>query len=162
MSNNRMIQKGKLPLLLLAICSIYLVGCVSMLPQKETVSTHNSGAKSTLYEKLGGQEKLEEIANNFVNEIGFDKEIFPYFADSNINRFTEKLVEQLCVMSDGPCTYTGDTMEQVHTGMNITESHFNRTVDLFIQAMEQANIPHPLQNKLLKEMAKTRDQMLYR
>ena len=115
-----------------------------------------------LYEQLGGMEKLELIANNFVNEIAFNEEIYSYFEETNIERFTEKLVEQLCVMSNGPCTYTGDSMEQVHGGMQITENHFNLTVDLFIAAMDKADVPHRLQNQLLKEMAKTRDEMIYR
>jgi hemoglobin len=53
-------------------------------------------------------------------------------------------------------------MEQVHTGMNITEANFNHGVDLFINAMDKADIPHNVQNRLLNEMAKTRKQMLYR
>lgn len=117
---------------------------------------------TTLYEQLGGMEKLELIANNFVNEIAFNEEIYSYFEETNIERFTEKLVEQLCVMSNGPCTYTGDSMAQVHGGMQITENHFNLTVDLFIAAMDKAEVPHRLQNQLLKEMAKTRDEMLYK
>lgn len=117
---------------------------------------------TTLYEQLGGMKKLELIANNFVNEIAFNEEIYSYFEETNIERFTEKLVEQLCVMSNGPCTYTGDSMAQVHGGMQITENHFNLTVDLFIAAMDKAEVPHRLQNQLLKEMAKTRDEMLYK
>ncbi|MDT0628973.1 group 1 truncated hemoglobin [Alteromonas sp. W364] len=117
---------------------------------------------TTLYEQLGGMEKLELIANNFVNEIAFNEEIYRYFEETNIERFTEKLVEQLCVMSNGPCTYTGDSMAQVHAGMQITENHFNLTVDLFVAAMDKAEVPHRLQNQLLKEMAKTRDEMLYK
>ncbi|MEQ3652945.1 MAG: group 1 truncated hemoglobin [Glaciecola sp.] len=117
---------------------------------------------TTLYEQLGGMEKLELIANNFVNEIAFNEEIYRYFEETNIERFTEKLVEQLCVMSNGPCTYTGDSMAQVHAGMQITENHFNLTVDLFVAAMDKAEVPHRLQNQLLKEMAKTRDEMIYR
>ncbi|MDT0584060.1 group I truncated hemoglobin [Brumicola blandensis] len=117
---------------------------------------------TTLYEQLGGMEKLELIANNFVNEIAFNEEIYSYFEETNIERFTEKLVEQLCVMSNGPCTYTGDSMAQVHAGMQITENHFNLTVDLFVAAMDKAEVPHRLQNQLLKEMAKTRDEMLYK
>ena len=84
------------------------------------------------------------------------------FIGKNFSEFKEKLSEQLCVLADGPCTYSGDSMEQVHTGMNISESEFNKGVDLFINAMDKANIPHTLQNRLLKEMAKTRSQMIYR
>ena len=52
-------------------------------------------------------------------------------------------------------------MEQVHGGMNITEADFNRTVDLLINSMNKADIPHPLQNKVLRVLAPTRDEMLY-
>mmetsp|Transcript_228 Transcript_228/g.478 ORF Transcript_228/g.478 Transcript_228/m.478 type:complete len:80 (-) Transcript_228:195-434(-) len=79
-----------------------------------------------------------------------------------MQRFKEKLSQQLCVMAEGPCTYTGDSMEQVHSGMDITEADFNHGVDLFISAMDKANIPHNLQNRLLKEMAKTRGEIIYR
>jgi hemoglobin len=137
-------------------------GLIALIFMSLSITSCANHTDTTLYEQLGGQEKLELIANNFVNEIAFNQEIYPYFEETNIQRFTEKLVEQLCVMSNGPCTYTGDSMEQVHAGMQITENHFNLTVDLFIAAMNKAEVPHHLQNQLLREMAKTRDEMLYR
>lgn len=116
---------------------------------------------STLYEELGGHAKIYEIVENFVHEIEYNSTILPYFADTDIDRFMERFAEQLCVFAEGPCTYSGDTMEQVHGGMNISEADFNLTVDLFINAMNKANIPHPLQNKLISRMTHTRKQMLY-
>jgi hemoglobin len=126
------------------------------------LSACKSTSAPTLYQALGGEAKIEEIVDNFINEIAFDENTYVFFKDSNMQRFKEKLSEQLCVLAEGPCTYTGDTMEQVHTGMNITEGDFNHGVDLFINAMDKANIPHNLQNRLLKEMAKTRAEIIYR
>jgi hemoglobin len=117
---------------------------------------------SSTYQQLGGLPKVEEIVDNFISEIEFDPVMFEFFKDSDINRFREKLIEHLCLLTGGPCQYTGDTMEQVHGGMNITESTFNHGVDLFINAMTKADIPHPLQNKVLATMIHTRDQMTYR
>lgn len=134
-------------LLIAATCIILLGGCASR--------------SNTLYEELGGQAKINEIVENFVYEIEYNQTILPYFSDTNIDRFIGKFAEQLCVLADGPCTYSGDTMEQVHGGMNITEAEFNLTVDLFINAMNKANVPHPLQNKLISRMTHTREQMLY-
>jgi hemoglobin len=121
-----------------------------------------SKRSQNLYGELDGESKIAEIVDNFIEEIAFYKPTYEFFKDSNMSRFKEKLSEQLCVLADGPCTYTGDTMSQVHTGMNISESEFNHGVDLFIIAMEKASVPHNLQNSLLKEMAKTRSQMIYR
>ncbi|MFQ3250971.1 group I truncated hemoglobin [Glaciecola sp.] len=126
------------------------------------LSACKSTSSSTLYQDLGGEAKIEEIVDNFINEIAFDESTYAFFKDSNMQRFKEKLSQQLCVMAEGPCTYTGDSMEQVHSGMDITEADFNHGVDLFISAMDKANIPHNLQNRLLKEMAKTRGEIIYR
>ena len=126
------------------------------------ISACTSTSNQNLYRALGGQVKINEIVDNFINEIAFDERTYTFFKDSNMDRFKEKLSEQLCMLSDGPCSYTGDSMEMVHSGMRITESDFNHAVDLFIKAMNTANIPHTLQNRLIKKMAETRDQMLYK
>ena len=136
-----------------------MTGCATSSSSTDSSSVSSS---NNLYQTLGGQTKIDEIVDNFINEIAFDQETYAFFKDSNMQRFKEKLSEQLCVMAQGPCTYTGDSMEQVHTGMNITEANFNHGVDLFISAMDKADIPHNVQNRLLNEMAKTRKQMLYR
>ncbi|WP_339721070.1 group 1 truncated hemoglobin [uncultured Paraglaciecola sp.] len=114
------------------------------------------------YQQLGGQDKVAEIVDNFITEIEFDPVMFEFFKESDINRFREKLIEHLCLLTGGPCQYTGDTMEQVHGGMNITEANFNHSVDLFINAMIKADVPHPIQNKVLATMIHTRDEMIYR
>lgn len=116
---------------------------------------------SSLYEQLGGMPVLEEIVDNFVNEIGNDRVIVQYFANTNIDRFREKMIEQLCVESGGPCQYTGDTMLQVHAGMQVNERDFNQTVDLLINAMNEAGVAHPLQNKLLARLAPMRSDIIY-
>ena len=116
----------------------------------------------SIYQQLGGQPKVAEIVDNFISEIEYDTLMFDYFKDSDIERFREKLIEHLCLLTNGPCKYTGDTMKQVHEGMDITESDFNHGVDLFINAMTKADVPHPLQNKVLAVMIHTRDQMIYR
>lgn len=131
------------------ILSVSLTACVS-----------NNNV--TLYQKLGGDKKVELIVDNFIEEIQFDKKIFQYFLETDVDRFREKLIEHICVIADGNCQYTGDPMQKVHEGMNITETDFNTTVDLLINAMTNADVPHPVQNQLLQRLAKLRHEMLYR
>lgn len=116
---------------------------------------------TTLYDELGGEKKIAEIVDNFINEIEFNRVMFEYFRESDIDRFREKLNEHLCLLANGPCEYTGDSMADVHTGMNISEADFNLGVDLFIRAMDRADVPHPLQNRLLQVMAPLRKEMIY-
>lgn len=114
-----------------------------------------------IYQQLGGGAKIEEIVDNFITEIEFDPVMYQFFKNSNIDRFREKLSEHICMLTGGPCKYTGDTMEQVHAGMNISETTFNHSIDLFINAMVKADVPHSIQNKVLAVTIHTRDQMIY-
>jgi hemoglobin len=120
-----------------------------------------ASTQTSVYQQLGGQTKVEEIVENFITEIEFDPVMFEFFKESDINRFREKLVEHICFLTGGPCKYTGDTMEQVHAGMNISERDFNHGVDLFIKAMDKAKIPHSVQNQVLATMTPTRKEMIY-
>jgi hemoglobin len=116
----------------------------------------------TLYDKLGGEPGIDKIVNNLVQNIGHDEQVFHYFAESNVTRFKKHLAWHLCDISDGPCSYTGDTMQQIHDGMEINERDFNHLVDLLIDAMYEADVPHHIQNQLLARLAPLRQDIIYR
>ncbi len=120
-----------------------------------------SQPKTTLYDDLGGQAGIDAIVDNFIKGIAADPEILPYFVDSHVSRFREKVTEHFCHISDGPCQYTGDNMVDIHIGMDINENHFNRVVDLLYNAMEQENIPHRIQNRLIARLAPLRKDIIY-
>ncbi|WP_421853648.1 group I truncated hemoglobin [Marinomonas sp.] len=131
--------------------SVFLVACAA--PSK---------APQSLYDGIGGKPTVEAIADNFIDEISFNKDIYQYFEKTNITRFREKFIEHLCVNTGGPCTYTGDTMLKVHQGQNINETDFNTTVDLLVNAMKKAGLTYPQQNQVLKVLAPMRGEMLYK
>jgi hemoglobin len=116
--------------------------------------------QENLYHELGGEAKIAQITNNLLEEISFNPHIVPYFKNSNIERFREKLNEHLCAVTDGPCVYTGDSMLMVHKGMNINENHFNLMVELLINAMTTASIEHSTQNKVLARLAPMRTKIM--
>lgn len=138
---------NRFPLTLILFFALCVHGCAS--------------SEKSLYQLMGGQQKIAEIVDNFITEIEFDSIMFEYFKDSNIDRFREKLIEHLCMSTGGGCKYTGDTMRQVHTGMNIPESDFNHGVDLFIKAMDKAQVPHRIQNKILATVVPIRKKIIY-
>ena len=66
----------------------------------------------------------------------------------------------MCMLVEGPCTYDGDSMVAIHTGMHITEKDFNHVVDLLINAMNEQDVSHSLQNDILSRMAPLRDEII--
>ncbi|MGJ8690585.1 MAG: group I truncated hemoglobin [Gammaproteobacteria bacterium] len=123
-------------------------------------SVVNSDA--TLYQRLGGAVGVENITELFILEIARDERVITYFEDSNVQRFREKFVEHLCMITDGPCEYTGDTMIDIHVGMDVTEGAFTAIVEDLIEAMKKADVAIGLQNQVLDRLAGLRGEIIYR
>ena len=113
-----------------------------------------------MYQQLGGQTGLDRLVDSFINQIGHDEQIIHYFEHANISHFREGFINHLCVLTDGPCEYTRDSMVEIHTGMHINEADFNHVVDLLINAMNEQNIDHTVQNKILAKMAPLRSEII--
>ena len=121
-----------------------------------------SNPEDTLYVELGGAEGVERLADQFIIEITHDPLVRAHFEDSNMRRFREKFIEHACHLSGGGCDYTGDTMIDVHTGMDISEAEFNVVVQNLIDAMDTLSIKTTTQNRLLAILAKLREEIIYR
>lgn len=112
---------------------------------------------TNLYQQLGGDEGLDRIVERFIVEIAFDNRVFERFADSNVERFREKITEHFCVLAEGPCVYTGDSMIDTHAGMAISDAEFNAVVENLIKAMDDTGTPLSAQNQLLARLAVLKD-----
>ena len=121
-----------------------------------------SGTQDTenLYTAIGGEAGVEEIADNFIMEIANDDRVIAYFEDANVDRFRQFFIEHLCMLTDGPCEYTGDTLVDTHVGMNVTVAAFNAIVEDLMAAMNKADIAIGTQNRLLARMAQLREQII--
>lgn len=115
-----------------------------------------------LYLALGGEQAIAVIVENFILEIARDERIIDHFEVSNVQRFRVMMNEHLCMVADGPCAYTGDSMIDTHAGMGVTEGDFNAIVENMMAAMDTAGIPLGPQNRLLARLATFRGEIIYR
>ena len=139
-----------------------LIACFFMITSQLLLgcSSKNLIQEDSLYNDIGGHEGIEHIVNAFVYKIVQDKNILPYFAKSNVSHFKQGFINHLCEAIDGPCQYNGDNMKDIHTGMNINEKDFNRIVELLISAMEDVNISYQFQNRILKKLIPSREEII--
>lgn len=138
-----------------------IIICMGILPFMLTACSA-LGTKGSLYEQLGKQQGIVQLTDAFIEEIQYDKKILPYFIETDIARFREKFIEQICMISGGPCQYTGDSMAEVHGGMNINEHHFNALVDDLILAMESLQLKTGTKNQLIHLLIPMRKDIIYR
>ena len=126
-----------------------LVGCAQQPPKDDS-----------LYNGLGQRAGIQRIVEGMLIIAVKDERIGEPFKKIDIVRLRVKLVEQLCVESGGPCTYTGDTMAESHKGQNLTRSDFNALVEDLIDAMDAEGISVPNQNRLLARLAPMRGEVI--
>lgn len=114
------------------------------------------------YQLLGGKPGISAIVEDTLVAAATDPEIAHHFQNASLVRLHEKLTELICVKVDGPCTYTGFPMPAAHAGRHIDAAAFNRYVELLIDAMEAHDVPRPTQNRVLRELAPMRSEVIYR
>lgn len=134
-------MKTKFHTLILICLLLQLTGCAQ-----------SYVAEDNFFAELGGLQGIENIVDHFLFEIADDEKIAHHFEDTNIDRFREKIIEQFCQLSGGPCEYTGDSMADSHREMDITEAQFNSLVEDLIRAMETLAVPVGAQNRLLAKL----------
>lgn len=130
--------------LALCLCVSTALGC-SLAPAQR--------ASQTLYQRLGGEQGIAQIVNNFMYRVGDSELLRPLFTDTNLERFHTTLSEQLCEISGGPCRYSGDPMTEVHAGMAMNNRHFDAVVTALTDAMEEAGVGIEAQNAMLQKLA---------
>lgn len=106
-----------------------------------------------VFEDFGGKPGLVALMDDFMDNMMADPRMRPFFAEVDRERVKAKLVEQFCVILDGPCEYTGDANTVVHEGLAIDRADFNALVENLQRAMDKHEIPFRAQNKLLAVLA---------
>ena len=120
--------------------------------QKKEDTTAAAGAEKPLYDRLGGQDAITLVVDDFVANAANDDRIKHFFANSDAKNLKAKLVEQICQETGGPCKYTGKDMRTVHTGMKISEDDFNALVEDLVKALDKHKVPEKEKNELLTKL----------
>ncbi|MEC7816726.1 MAG: group 1 truncated hemoglobin [Pseudomonadota bacterium] len=126
----------------LLLSALLLAGCQSW----------QSREFDDLYQQLGQRSGIEAIVEDLLYLIVEDDRINESFADVDVVQFHERLSDQICELSGGPCTYTGRNMRELHAHMNVTDTQFNALAENLILAMEENNVPTGAQNRLLNKL----------
>ena len=99
--------------------------------------------------RLGGTDAITAVVSDFVDRVAADPRINTFFRGVDIPNLKRLISEQICSATGGPCTYSGRSMQVVHTGMNLTDDHFNALVQDLTAALDRANVPAREKGELL-------------
>ena len=106
-----------------------------------------------LYAAFGERAGIAALMDDFVVRLKADKRTAPYFEKSNMPELARGLTEQLCMLSGGPCKYTGASMKKAHDDLDIRRRDFNALVEVLQDSMDAKGIPFSTQNRMLALLA---------
>lgn len=107
----------------------------------------------TLYERLGGAKVIAAISEDLIEAAANDPRTARSWRKVNLRRVKDGLSEQLCALTGGPCTYTGDTMEDIHAGLDITEAEMYVVVQMLRDVMVAHEVQLRERNEVLALLA---------
>ena len=129
-----------------------LVGCASAPPARD----------DSLYRALGEREGIARVVDSALLWVLSDTRINELFTATDPAQLAPLLTDQICEATGGPCVYTGRSMEDVHTGLNITEAQFGAFVEDLVAAMNEQKVPAEAQQQLLQALGGMKGQVVGR
>jgi hemoglobin len=96
----------------------------------------------------------------FLHNVGADERINARFAGADLPDLRQKLIDQVCQATGGPCTYNGRDMITAHRGMNIQSAEFDALVSDLQQALASLKVPDKEQGELLGALGGMRSQIV--
>ena len=96
----------------------------------------------------------------FFQRLNADARINTLFANVDHNDLRRLVIEQMCEATGGPCKYTGRSMQEAHSGLNLTNKDFDNFVGDLVAALDDAKVPKPTQKKLLALLSPMRPQVV--
>ncbi|TAG43650.1 MAG: group 1 truncated hemoglobin [Betaproteobacteria bacterium] len=106
-----------------------------------------------LYADLGGEAKVTAFIKDAVALWEKNPVLAEAFQSADSERLQGQLVQQVCSLSGGGCTYKGRDMKSVHAGMDVTTAQFNALAEDLQTAMAKNAVPFGAQNRLIALLA---------
>ena len=108
---------------------------------------------SDLYVALGQKAGIQHFTRDFIVIVLADDRIKSQFDDTDMDRLTGLIAEQLCDLAGGPCEYSGKDMKSAHAGRKISTMQFNALAEDLQIAMENDGVSSSASNQLIAKLA---------
>ncbi len=149
------------------LMSTLLILTVSILITGTAYSQSGSvSEEKSLYERLGGLEGISLVVSDFVDVFIQDQVIMsnPRVKERKTPESAPYIKYQVttmvCQATGGPCEYTGLDMREAHKGLNVSDSEWDRMVEIFAETLAKHNVPERETQELFGILGPTKDDIV--
>ncbi|MBV8436176.1 MAG: group 1 truncated hemoglobin [Silvibacterium sp.] len=107
---------------------------------------------SSLYHRLGGYDVIAAFVDNLLEMLRQDPRFSRFGLGRSLDshRHARQLnVDLICYMAGGPSFYTGRDMKTSHSGLAITETEWEISIDVARQALRKLGVGEPETNEVV-------------
>ena len=114
----------------------------------------------SLYERLGGSEGIQRIANVLVDNHANNPVTAARFINTDLDKAKKGAAEFFISGTGGPNVYSGEDMMKVHRGMNISETELVAVLSDALDALSKNDIGQREQEEVLFVLFSMRNEVL--
>ena len=111
-----------------------------------------SDKQPTLFERLGGEQAIVKLIDDFYDRVLADPELGPFFKNASMDKLRRMQREFFSAALDGPITYTGKPLSHVHYGRGITKHHLALYVNHLIDTLRGYKIDDQDANDIISRI----------
>lgn len=122
-----------------------------------TSAAQAAPAGTTLYARLGGFDAIAAVTDDFVGRLARDAALTKFFGGLSLDsqkRLRQRVVEQLCEATGGPCFYTGRDMKTAHKGLGIGEADWQKAAGHLVATLDKFKVPAKEKNEVVAFVTK--------
>ena len=94
----------------------------------------------TLYDRLGGEQAIGAVVNEFYDRVLTDDRVAHHFDDVEMSDQRAHQTAFLSAVAGGPIQYAGDDMETAHEGMGISDAEFDAIATHLDDALREFDV----------------------
>jgi hemoglobin len=109
-------------------------------------------ASESLFDRLGGQDAIDAVVDEFYDRILSDERVAHHFEDTDMTELRVHQAQFIAVVTGGPVEYDGADVREAHEGMGITDEEFDAVADHLDASLETYDVSETDRQQVLTEI----------
>ncbi|MGJ7919792.1 group I truncated hemoglobin [Neobacillus sp. LXY-4] len=116
--------------------------------------------QENLYERIGGQQKIGDMVEDFYQSVMKDDSIRGFFHQIDMDKQKNHQTNFLSFVMGGPNQYTGKSLAKAHEGLNTKGEHFDTIVEHLRNTMVQHQLSEQEVEAVLQKISHYRNDIV--
>jgi hemoglobin len=119
-------------------------------------------SEQSLYERLGEQDGIRAVVDEFYDRLLADDELGPFFETAEVEKLRQTQTAFLCEAAGGPETYDAESVREAHLHVPFTPAHIQRATELLYESLDTFDVPDEDAEAVVDAVAAYEDDLLAR